>query len=308
MPGTRHTDAAEFNTPTGADLSSPQNLIFDVGMNIGQDTGFYLSQGYRVVAIEADPMLTEAARKKFGPEIREGRLEVLNVGIAEKEGLADFWVCEARPQFNSFHRKITARDSYSHHSIRIPVVRFDSIIERYGVPYYLKIDIEGNDMLCLDSLRSSTLPKYLSVESECPLCEEEASAEDGLRTLQKLESLGYRHFKLIDQYTLCSMSLPPSPHYWLDTLTRKTFDRQPLSSIRGLGLISRHLIMRRRLERRFRWTFPSGSSGVWGEDTPGKWISYGEARTAYVHYRERHFRTSNSKFYSFWCDWHAKRQ
>ena len=308
MAGTHHAGAAGISSPIGADLSSVQNVIFDVGLNIGQDTGFYLSQGYQVLAIEADPVLAEAARKKFDREIREGRLEVLNVGIADKDGFADFWICEGKPEFNSFHRKIAARDSYSHHSIQVPVLRFASIIERYGIPHYLKIDIEGNDMLCLDGLGPSTLPNYLSVESECPLDEQSASVEDGLRTLQKLESLGYRHFKLIDQYTFCSLSLPASPDYWVDTLARKTFNQPPIKNIRGLGLISRHLIMRGRLERRFRWKFPMGSSGVWGEDTPGKWISYGEAEQAYKHYRERHFLASDSNFHSFWCDWHAKRQ
>ena len=293
-------------TPAGALLDS--NLVFDVGLNVGQDTAFYLSQGYRVLAIEADPVLAEKVSNSFRREIQEGRLEILNVGIADKEGFADFWICEEKPEFNSFQRKIAARDSYSHHSIQIPVLHFVSIIERYGIPHYLKIDIEGNDMLCLDGLGPSTLPKYLSVESECPLDEEGAGVEDGLRTLQKLDSLGYRRFKLIDQYTFCSLSLPAPPYYWVDTLARKTFNQPLMKNIRGLGLISRHLIMRRRLEGRFRWNFPWGSSGVWGEDTPGRWISYDEAEQAYKHYRARHFLASDRKFHSFWCDWHAKRQ
>lgn len=308
MADTHEAGLPVISSLIGADSSPVQNLIFDVGLNIGQDTGFYLSQGYQVLAIEADPALAEAARKKFDREIREGRLEVLNVGIGDKSGFADFWICDGKPQFNSFHRQIAARDSYSHHSIKIPVLRFASIIERYGVPHYLKIDIEGNDMLCLDALCPSTLPKYLSVESECPLDAENPSVEDGLRTLQKLYSLGYRHFKLVDQYTLCSLSMPASPDYWMDSVARKAFNQPLLKYIPGLGLISRHLIMRRRLERRFRWKFPSGSSGAWGEATPGKWISYTEAKKAYAYYRERHFLASDSKFYSFWCDWHAKRE
>jgi FkbM family methyltransferase len=307
VAGTDYVGPLRSNRPPDGHLSSVENLIFDVGLNIGQDTSFYLSQGYQVLAIEADPRLAEAARKKFHREIREGRLEVLNVGIAEKDGFADFWICEEKPEFNSFHRQIAARDSYTHHSTEIPVLRFASVIERYGIPHYLKIDIEGNDMLCLDGLNPSTLPKYVSVESECPL-EQSGSVEDGLRTLQKLESLGYNRFKLIDQYTFCSLSLPPSPYYLLDTFARKVFDQSPLKIIRGRGLISRHLIMRSRLQGRFRWKFPMGSSGVWGEDTPGNWISYGEAEQAYWHYREKHFLASDRKFHSFWCDWHAKQQ
>ncbi len=285
-----------------------QNLIYDVGLNIGQDTGFYLSRGYKVLAIEADPTLAEAARKKHDREIGEGRLEILNVGIAEKEGVADFWICDGKPEFNSFHREIAARDSYPHHRVQVPVMRFASVIGQYGVPQYLKIDIEGNDMLCLDGLYSSALPEYLSIESECPLNEQSTGVEDGLRTLQKLASLGYKRFKLIDQYTFCSLSLPPSAHYRVDTLAQRVFYQSPLKHLRGLGLISRYFLMRRKLERKFRWSFAWGSSGVWGEDTPGKWISYGDADAAYRHYRKQHFLGPDSKFHSFWCDWHAKRQ
>lgn len=286
-------------------ISAAPNLIFDVGLNIGQDTAFYLSQGYRVLAVEADPVLAEAARKKFGREIQEGRLEILNVGVADRDGVADFWICEEKPEFNSFHRTIAARDSYTHKCIQIPVLRFAKIIERYGVPHFLKIDIEGNDLLCLDGLSASSLPTYISLESECPVDEASASVEDGLRVLQNLDGLGYRRFKLVDQYTFCSLSLPATLHHRIDILGRKMLDRLSEMRLRDFGLISRSMLVRRRLERRFRRKFPMGSSGVWGEDTPGAWISYREAAEAYKYYRDRHFLTPDAKFHSFWCDWHA---
>lgn len=282
---------------------SMEKLIFDVGLNIGQDTAFYLSQGYRVVAVEADPALAQAARTKFSREIEAGRLELVNVGIAEKEGVFDFWICEDKPEFNSLHRHIAARDGYAHHCIQIPAQRFATVLERYGTPYFLKIDIEGNDMLCLEDLSSSLLPQYLSVESECPLDGRSATVEDGLRVLSKLHDLGYRKFKLIDQYTFCSFSVPFSLNYRLDTFSRKNLLK---TSVPGTYRISQHLMAKPRLERRFGRRFPVGSSGVWGEDTPGKWISYSAAAEAYKYFREKHFQDSDARFHSFWCDWHAK--
>jgi FkbM family methyltransferase len=301
-----HDGVAATSIRGQASVLADPNLVFDVGSNLGQDTAFYLSQGYRVLAVDADPTLAEKARNKFAGEILAGRLNVLNVGIAAKEGLADFWICEEKPEFNSFHRTIAARDSYSHKCIRVPVLPFDAIIERFGVPYFLKIDIEGNDKLCLDGLSPSSLPAYLSVESECPLDEESASAVEGLRLLQQLYGLGYRKFKLISQYTFCSLSWPPSLHYGVDALAKRALNVVPTKSWPGLDFISRRLVTRRRLERRFRHEFAIGSSGPWGEDTPGRWISYPEAERAYRHYRKRHFLAQNTKFHSFWCDWHAK--
>ena len=48
--------------------------MYDVGMHNGNDAAFYLHQGYRVVAIEADPVFVEQAKWRFAQEIREGRL------------------------------------------------------------------------------------------------------------------------------------------------------------------------------------------------------------------------------------------
>jgi hypothetical protein len=37
------------------------DLVFDVGMNDGADTVHYLSRGFRVIAVEADPVLSNTA-------------------------------------------------------------------------------------------------------------------------------------------------------------------------------------------------------------------------------------------------------
>ena len=47
--------------------------IFDIGMHKGNDTSRYLSQGYHVVGIEADPRLVSTARIRFAKYIGAGR-------------------------------------------------------------------------------------------------------------------------------------------------------------------------------------------------------------------------------------------
>jgi 16S rRNA A1518/A1519 N6-dimethyltransferase RsmA/KsgA/DIM1 with predicted DNA glycosylase/AP lyase activity len=42
-----------------------QDLIYDVGMNNGDDTAYYLRRGFRVVAIEADTRLVRCAAERF---------------------------------------------------------------------------------------------------------------------------------------------------------------------------------------------------------------------------------------------------
>ena len=51
----------------------------------------------------------------------------------------------------SFIREIGARgDRY--HEIRVHVVTLDSILKKNGVPYYLKIDIEGMDNAAVQAI------------------------------------------------------------------------------------------------------------------------------------------------------------
>jgi FkbM family methyltransferase len=286
--------------------ASTKGLVYDVGFNIGQDTAYYLAAGHRVIAIEADPTLAAEGRKRFAPDIAAGNLEILNVGVAADEGEFEFWICEQKPEFNSFYRGITERNGYSSHPITIPTSRFASIIQRYGTPYYLKIDIEGNEMLCLDDLTPSTLPQYVSIESECPIDDQPISVADGLRVLHKLRDLGYESFKLIDQFTFCSISSPPSLNYLLDTASRRWLTHSPLNRIRGTHRLSRSLMTRPKLERTLRWQFPLGSSGALGEDTAGRWISWEMAERAYRRHRDAYFSRGGVAHHSFWCDWHAK--
>ena len=40
-----------------------ERLIFDIGMYDGSDTRYYLNEGFRVLAIEANPVLVQRARE-----------------------------------------------------------------------------------------------------------------------------------------------------------------------------------------------------------------------------------------------------
>jgi hypothetical protein len=79
------------------------DLIYDVGMHNGDDTAFYLHQGYRVLAIEADPVQAKAGRQRFDSAIADGRLTILEVAIGPKQGVVPFWV-STNPEYNSFNR------------------------------------------------------------------------------------------------------------------------------------------------------------------------------------------------------------
>jgi len=172
-----------------------RQLIFDIGMHSGQDTEFYLKKGFWVVAVEANPQLVEKAEIRFAEAIAEEKLRIEPVGIGDAPGSFDFYVSN-NAVFSSFDRSLGERGGLARVD-NVPMVTLDVLFAKYGVPYYLKVDIEGNDGFVFDALRrTATRPIYISVENGFTWM------------LEALCDLGYTHFKFINQAEVPNQVLP----------------------------------------------------------------------------------------------------
>ncbi len=162
-------------------------LIYDVGMHIGQDSEFYLKKGFDVIAIEANPKLVEEQKVRFSKYIENGRLKIINVGIGQKKGKCTFYVNDYLSEWSSFDKTIGTREG-KFHEIEVTMVPLEDVLREHGIPYYLKIDIEGYDFIALQSIQFiPDKPRYISVENgQKPF-------------LDFLYSEGYTHFKFINQ-------------------------------------------------------------------------------------------------------------
>jgi FkbM family methyltransferase len=166
----------------------PQSdLIYDVGSHKGEDTGNYLRQGYRVIAIDADPRMIAHCRRRFQTELAAGRLTLLNIGIEQAEGVLPFWVNTDKDDWSSFDHEKATRNGTNAYEIAVRCVPFETVLHDHGIPYYLKIDIEGRDLLCLQALDRRDLPVYVSTEMYTT------------QQICRLSALGYSHFKLVNQ-------------------------------------------------------------------------------------------------------------
>lgn len=229
------------------------DLIFDVGVCNGDDSAYYLHKGFTVVGVEANPLLLPELRNRFAAEIAAGRYHLLGAAIAEQEGEAPFWICDDWPEWSSFDRSIASRQGKRHHQAIVPTLRFASLLDRFGTPFFCKIDIEGKDNLCLLGLRDRPRPPYLSIEHI-----------RGDRQVGLLADLGYDRFKIVSQTTLRSAG----------AAGERIRARLPAPLRRALAT----------LESRFArkgsdgaWTFPRGASGPFGEASRGPWIGREEA-------------------------------
>lgn len=270
-------------------------LVFDVGMHVGEDTAYYLFLGHRVVAVEANPRLIEDARRRFARGIGEGRLELVHAGVAEHAGRTLTFHVSRRTIWSSLDRELAKREGLYEGSVEVPSVTLAGLFEERGVPLYCKIDVEGADLAALRSLAEvPALPPYLSVESGGPVGERVGDPA-GLATLDALRELGYAGFKLVDQKTLC-------------VLGRRRFYSRRSALLDRIGrLVGRpHATWTRRaLYHRLRYHFPEGSSGPFGEDLSGRWLSYEEARKLLLFHSEDFLRNRERARFGFWCDWHA---
>ena len=60
------------------------DTIVDIGLYDGFDTQFYLSLGYKVIGVDADPMVIERCHQQMNAEVKQGRLTLLNTGISDQ--------------------------------------------------------------------------------------------------------------------------------------------------------------------------------------------------------------------------------
>jgi FkbM family methyltransferase len=227
------------------------DLIYDVGMHNGDDTAFYLHQGFRVIAIDADPLAVDAAKRRFHTEVASGRLTILNVGVAEKAGAGTFWISERVSEWNSFQKK--ARMGEECHPIEVEMQPFSEILDTYGIPFYLKIDIEGNDLLCIEALAGRPLPPFISVEAKVGGAEDDLIEAAALRDLPLLKDVGYRRFKLISQ-----TDFAPELYSDIATFARRLVKSVEAGRLRapGVSRLASRLTNLDRLCRKHRYQFP----------------------------------------------------
>jgi len=174
-------------------------------MNIAEDTPYYLAKGFRVIAIEANPAMVEQARARFASDIAAGRLVIRQAAVAPEPGLIRFFVCDTMSAWSTTQPHLVeqwSRTGARFRAIEVEAVPFAQILREYGVPHYLKVDIEGSDLLCIKALAEfSARPAALSVEVDFKNHDE---------LLKTAHALGYSRFQLIPQSSIAAQR-PPNP-------------------------------------------------------------------------------------------------
>ncbi|MDO9354248.1 MAG: hypothetical protein Q7T55_11160, partial [Solirubrobacteraceae bacterium] len=210
--------------------------------------------------------------QRFTTEIAGGRLTVLEVGISDTAGTADFWVCDDRPVWSSFDRRIASRDGSRCHRVSVETRPFSSVLAEREAALYCKVDVEGFDHVCVAGIEPGTRPEYVSME----LAEERGPDADVLL----LESRGYDAFKIVDQTTFRAVPRRPSLGDRLPARVRRRVDPGP----------SGHA---------------SGSSGPIGPQTHGRWETAADVKETWRALLQRFGGDGAVEPWQTWFDLHA---
>ena len=224
--------------------------VFDIGMYDGADTAYYLQSGYRVVAVEANPELVQRATEKFAAEIASGQMICLNAAISTSRNPVELVLSGGDPGSSSmFGDRVAHKLPIG--SITVPGMTMRDLLSRYSAPFYIKVDIEGADRLCVLSLTSENRPEYLSFEV----------GDDVEELIEHARKIGFGKFKIVSQTSFREL-----------TNQECLYDRIIQRVVRELGYADC-----RRIRRAGRFFVSGHSSGPGPWESDGNWCSADKA-------------------------------
>ena len=136
-------------------LLSRGDLVFDVGAHVGTRARAMRGAGARVVALEPQYPLSGFLRRTMPRDVT-----VLDLAVGREDGEVSMAVSSRHPTVSTlngaFVEAAKTASGFEHvrwdRSQRVRVVTLDTLIARFGVPRYVKIDVEGSEIEVLKGL------------------------------------------------------------------------------------------------------------------------------------------------------------
>jgi hypothetical protein len=172
---------------------------------------------------------------------------ILNIGIADKEGILPFYINKRLSVWSSFDKGAGTRNNSPYEVVEVKCTSTAKLFEEYGMPFYLKVDIEGFDHYCIHDIPvpPAERPQYVSCEAT------------DIDLIHVLYERGYRKFKLIHQIN-----------------DFKPIDLKAEASPLFAKYLFFYAAFKKHINKIFPLEFEHGATGPFGTDSKGLWQDY----------------------------------
>lgn len=124
------------------------DLVFDIGAHAGNRTRGFAALGCRVIAVEPQPDFARLLRALFR---RSSRVEIVEAAAGARAGYASLSISDRTPTVTTLAdgwRDARAREPGFdgvrwNRRIEVETTTLDLLISRWGMPAFVKIDVEG---------------------------------------------------------------------------------------------------------------------------------------------------------------------
>jgi len=164
-------------------------LAFDIGANIGKTIDVLLNSYDKVVGFEPNPTLMSDLRKKYEGD---DRVVLEQVGVYSQIGEKIFFISTTH-FLSTFSEEWKSNSRFTNHfnwetEAIVETTTLDNILNKYGVPSFVKIDVEGHEydvFLGLSKLLSDTVFGFEWAEEQFEITK---------KTVVLIQNLGYSNF------------------------------------------------------------------------------------------------------------------